>query len=134
MILTLPLSISISHFISFSLKFILILIYLILRDLLIAMVSVCFMRSSSSLRVFLLTRILVKHYFRGSELDVIAIWQDILLRFHFRAERLSWIPAWETVFLIILEIRGEASPALFLKSKKVPWFWKKMSWLCPFFG
>ena len=27
--------------------------------------------------------------------------------------------------------RGEASPALFWKSKEVPWFCKKMPWLCP---
>ena len=29
---------------------------------------------------------------------------------------------------------GETSPALFWKSKKVPWLWKKMPWLCPPLG
>ena len=57
------------------------LVYLILRDLLlIVMVSVYFMRSSSSLCIFLLTRILVKHYFVGSESNVIAICQKIFFK------------------------------------------------------
>ena len=78
MILIFLLSITVSQFHPGLFLF---LVYLILRDpLLIVMVSVCFMRNSSSYRDFLLTRILIKHYLTGSASNVIAIWQKILFK------------------------------------------------------
>ena len=68
------------------------------RDLLlIVMVSVCFVRSSSSLCAFLLTRMLVKIILRALRQMLWQFDKISFLRFHNRAETLSRIQARETV-------------------------------------